>query len=509
VTNLTPKSLPAQYPVLAIPSSIDYTSLDFNSLTQSLLTYAPQAMPAWNPAASEGDFGVVMLEMMAYVGDIMSYYGSRISQEAYLPTATQRVSLLNIAQLLGYKPFGPIPASGTVTLSTFPGGPAVTVPSLTQVSTSVTPDGLTEPPVYEVQADVNVPGNGGTAVATIVQGITYPMQLLGTSSGAAGQQLSIPYLDVETDSTLQVWVQGPNPDAPVLWQPVDQLIDASGDAQVYQVSTDDTGVTWISFGDNTNGVIPGQGLAIYVTFRVIVGSLGNLPANTVSTVSSPVNGVTVALGGDGITPTSSAMTGGSDAESNESIRRNAPLAFSTQQRAVSLDDFTNLAYSVPGVLMANAAGLNSTSISLYIAGPNYQAPTAQLTDAVLSFFADKTLAGVTVSVLDPSIIPIDVGTSGNPITLQVKDGYSQARTVQSVTAALQAALSPPNVSFSELINVSDLYHAVIAVDGVDYAVIPVFTREDVAQTGTTSIQLRSSEYPTAGNIHITAQGGYV
>lgn len=504
-----PKPLPEQYPVLALPSNIDYTSLDFNSLVQSLLDYAPQAMPGWDPSASEGDFGVVMLELMAYVGDILSYYGSRVSQEAYLPSATQRISLLNISQLLDYTPYGPIPATGTVTVATFPGGPAVTVPAGTQLSTSITPDGLTEPPIYETDDDVTVPANGGTALLSVTQGITYPMQQIAVSDGTPGQAYSLPYVDIETDETLQVWVQGPNPDAPVLWVQVDRLIDAGGDAEVYTITTDESDVTWITFGDNTNGVIPGSGLTIWATFRVIVGAAGNLPASTVSTVYSPVDGIAVAYQADGITPQSSAMIGGSDAEDNESIRKNAPLAFTTQQRAVSLEDFQNLAYSVPGVLMASASGHNATSVSLYIAGPSYSAPNSQLVDAVLDFFKDKTLAGVTVSVLPPAIIPVDVGTAAKPVTLVVKPGYNQALTIHNVTAAFQAVLSPPNVSFGQLLNVSDLYEAALAVDGVAYVVIPAFTREDTTQANDTSIQFRPSEFPTAGQINMSTTGGYV
>lgn len=504
----TQNALPASYPVLAIPTSIDYTSLDFSGLVQSLLTYAPQAMPDWNPAASEGDFGVVMLELMAYVGDILSYYGSRISQEAYLPTATQRVSLLNIANLLGYTPYGPIPAEGTVTFATFSGGPAVTIPALTQVTTNVTPDGLTEPPIYETQADVTVPANGGTATVQVIQGVTYTMQQVGVSTGQPGQTFSLPSLDIETDSTLVVYVEGASPEQYVQWTPVDNLINAPAAAHAYTVSTDDSGVTWITFGDNTNGEIPGTGLTIWCTYRVIVGAAGNLPASTVSTIYSQVSGVQIAVQDDGVTPQSSAMTGGSDAESNDSIRQNAALAFTAQDRAVSLQDFTNLAYAVPGVLMANATGVHSTSVSLYIAGPNYAAPDPTLTDSVLSFFSTRTAAGVSLSVLDPAIIAIDVGTSANPMQLVVRQGYSQATVTANVQAAIQALLNPPNVSFGQLITVSDIYEAVLAVDGVAYCVIPVFTREDTPQTNDTSIQLRPSEFANAGNVYMSVSGGF-
>jgi predicted phage baseplate assembly protein len=376
------------------------------------------------------------------------------------------------------------------------------------VSTSITPDSLTEPPVYETQADVTVPSNAGIASVAVTQGITHSMQQLGVSDGTPGQSFSIPSLDVETDGTLSVYVQGPDLEQTVRWNQVDSLIDSPASGKSYIVSTDDTGVTWITFGDNVNGEIPGTGLTIYVTYRVIVGAAGNLPAGTVSTIYSPVQGVNIALQLDGVTPQSTAMTGGSDPESNDSIRQNAALAFTAQDRAVSLDDFTNLAYAVPGVLMANATGVHSTSVALYIAGPNYAAPSASLIDAVLSFFATRTALGVSLSVLPPAIILIDVGTSGNPVQLVVKDSYSQSVVSHNVTTTLQALLNPPNVRFGQLISVSDIYQAILGVDGVLYCVIPVFTREDTPQVNDTAIQLRPNELPNAGTVFLTVSGGY-
>src|SRR4029077_20592347 len=131
----TQNPIPAQYPFLQVPTSIDYTSKDWVGLTASMLDYAGTAFPDWN-TSSEGDFGVVLLELFAYMGDIISYYGDRITQEAYLPTATQRLSLLNIAATLGYIPSNGTPATGYVTFATDQAGPPVTVPALTQVATS-------------------------------------------------------------------------------------------------------------------------------------------------------------------------------------------------------------------------------------------------------------------------------------------------------------------------------------------------------------------------------------
>ena len=57
----------------------------------------------WN-ARKEDDYGVMLLEMWAYICDSLSFYDQVISQEAYIRTAHERSSLQNLVQLLGYIP---------------------------------------------------------------------------------------------------------------------------------------------------------------------------------------------------------------------------------------------------------------------------------------------------------------------------------------------------------------------------------------------------------------------
>jgi len=502
---LTPSPIPSQYPVLVVPTSVDYTSKDFQGLVKSMLTYARQAMPDWKPT-SEGDFGVMLVELMAYMGDILSYYGDRIQQEAYLPTATQMLSMLNIASTLGYKPFGALPASGTVTLATDAGGPSVNIPAGTQVTTSTTPAGAKEPPVYQTTQAVTVAGNGGTVTVEVVQGETFTMTQIGVSTGQPGQSYQIPQLGVQS-GTVQVYVQSDDPASPQLWNPVDFLVDAGPEDTAYALSADSASATWVSFGDNQNGLIPAVGLKIWATYNVIIGAAGNVPASTVDSLASPVDGVSVALLDDGITPASSAMTGGSDAESIDSIRLNAAQAFSAQNRAVSIQDYTNLAYNVPGVLLANAVASNATNITLYVAGANYQAPSPQLVNKILDYFEPLSLIGVSLNVASPAIISVDIGSSSSPVQLGVKAGYAQATVKTNVNAALQALLSPPNVRFGQLLNISDVYQAILGVDGVSYAIVPLFTREDTPKADTSSIQLRQNEFMNYGQIYLSVTGG--
>ncbi len=222
---------------------------------------------------------------------------------------------------------------------------------------------------------------------------------------------------------------------------------------------------------------------------------------------TPLPGVFIPLEGDGITYQSSAMGGGADPESNELIRANAPQTFQTQFRAVSPDDFTSLVFNVPGVTAANAVSLHSTSVTLYVLGPAFQAPTTQLGDNILNYFDGRTLSGVTLSIGTPSLIAIDVGSMGSPITLQVKDNYLQVAVENAVLQAVTNLFQPPNSSFGEFITVGQVYQTIMAVAGVEYVIIPVITREDVTQANTNPIQLRQSEIAVPGLLYINANGG--
>ena len=512
-------SAPVLYNVLQIPTSTDYTSKDYVGLRTSMLAFAKQVMPDWN-SSSEGDMGVMFVELFAYAGDILSYYGDRISQEAYIGSATQRLSLINIASLLGYVISNGTAATGYVTFMTANPGVAVVVPAGTKVATAFNFT-LDQPIIYETNSTITVAANGGWDTVAVTQGQTQSMVFLGTSTGASGQTFTLPQKNV-LDHSSQIFVQEATGN--VEWTQVTYLVNSGPNDQVYQVATDQAQNTIITFGDNINGLIPPVNLSIYCTYRIGNGSAGNQPAGAVGVMATTIPGVFVPFVGKtggpyqtgipGVSYQSSVMAGGSDPETNDQIRTNAPAQFQTQERAVAPSDYVNLAINVPGVIAANAVANHSTSVSLYVLGPGGTPPTTALQDAVLAYFTgltdgvQKTLAGVSLSVLPPALIPIDVGSISNPVQLYVQPNYSQAVVTANVKTALIAFLTPPSVSFGALINLSQLFAAINAVAGVGYAVVPTMTREDILQTGTSSIQLRPSEVPVPGNIFLSSSGGF-
>jgi uncharacterized phage protein gp47/JayE len=491
---------------------VDYTSKDFLGFRDSLLSYAKTVIPEWT-SRSPADFGVALVEMLSYALDILSYYQDRLVGEAYLSTATQRSSVLEIARTLGYQPYPAQAASGTVTLITdATQTSAVTVPAGTQIITGLI-ESLGGPLTYETQADVLVPSSGGVATVAVVEGATQftetitltpddaspqtiPVVDLGTSSGLVDQSFAIPRIPVDT-STVRVF--GLYPAGPVEWVITDSLLDASSSDRVVELRIDADGTVNVVFGDGVNGVVPEAGTDLKVAYRLGGGARGNQTANSLVDIATVISGVSVL--------SSSEMTGGYDAETTESIRRNAPAAWGTQNRAVTAADYAALALAVPGVDKARALGQSASLISLFLLGARNSAPAVELFESVTTYVQSRAMAGVTVVTQAGTLVPVNFGTATNPVTVGVMPQYRRADTQLAVAQALQQMLDADNTDFQQRVTVADAYAAVHDVPGVLYVHIPMMARADQAQTGTDDVLCREWEVPIPGDINITAVGG--
>ena len=83
------------------PPVIDYLAKDYASFRQLMLDRLAVTMPEWrerNPA----DVGVMVVELLAYAADHLSYYQDAVATEAYLGTCRRRVSMRRHGRLLDY-----------------------------------------------------------------------------------------------------------------------------------------------------------------------------------------------------------------------------------------------------------------------------------------------------------------------------------------------------------------------------------------------------------------------
>ena len=83
--------------------SIKYTSRNFDSIKNDLIEYAKRYYPDTFKDFSEASFGAMMVDMVAYVGDILSFYLDYQANECFLDTATEYDNIIKLAKQSGYK----------------------------------------------------------------------------------------------------------------------------------------------------------------------------------------------------------------------------------------------------------------------------------------------------------------------------------------------------------------------------------------------------------------------
>jgi hypothetical protein len=334
---------------------IDYVSRDYTAVLADLTAIARQFNPTWS-VSDPTDIGVALLETFAYLGDILSFYTDRMASEGFLGTASQRASVLQIASMLGYAPTPSSAATVSLSLTNNNTSGTLVIPAGTQVASTTVVDGQSTQVVFELDNEISV-GFGATATATATQGVTTTDEVLGTSSGTPSQvfKLAQPGVVINSSgSNITVKVGG------IQYNYSSDLVDNNPYDSAFTITMDADGYTYIVFGDGVGGRIPPATYEITATYRVGVGSRGNIAQDSLAknTLTGSYN-VTINQIGVG--------TGGADQESTDSIRVNAPRALRTLRRAVSLKDYAYLALQVSGVSKANSDAAVWSNVSLYIA----------------------------------------------------------------------------------------------------------------------------------------------
>jgi hypothetical protein len=113
---------------------IDYLARDYPALRQLLLDRLSLLMPTWTDRTA-ADLGVALVELLAYVGDRLSYQQDAVTTEAYIGTARRRVSIRRHARLVDYRMHDGCNARTWIHVEA--SAPGVVLPKGTRVLTAV------------------------------------------------------------------------------------------------------------------------------------------------------------------------------------------------------------------------------------------------------------------------------------------------------------------------------------------------------------------------------------
>ena len=96
---------------------INYLSKDFDSIKADLMDYVKRHFPSDWRDVNDAAGGMAILELMAYVGDILTFNIDRQVNEAYINRAVETKNIVSLAQNFGYTPKNTTPALVNLSVS--------------------------------------------------------------------------------------------------------------------------------------------------------------------------------------------------------------------------------------------------------------------------------------------------------------------------------------------------------------------------------------------------------
>ncbi|WP_045855619.1 baseplate J/gp47 family protein [Teredinibacter purpureus] len=484
---------------------IDYTARDYESLLLAMQKMAPEKLPEWTDYSQETDFGHVLLQLFAHMGDIVAYHQDRLVNESFLSTARERASIIDHLKLVGYRLSTAAPSSTELTVE-FSADTTARV-RLSSGDAFATKSSKGNPSVrfeYSGENDdidcallaVDPISNKKTVRIPVEQGQLIKTDVVGNSNGLSGQRFALNFTDLilrdnsgnnNRIADITVWTElGGVMDNS--WRLQESLAFSREDAQDYVIEIDENEQAFLIFGGNGFGAVPTSGSTIRARYRVGGGALGNVAAHQITTLSDAPGLSLVAAK----VTNKTAATGGADRETIEHAIEHAPGMYRSFRRAVTADDYKQLAENYNGVGKVRAEATHWNRVTLYVAPEGGGRVSDILSANLLSYFDSLRPVSTLIEVADVDYVKIYISAR-----IGVESYYARAEIRLKVEEAITSLLAFHNVDFGQVLFLSKFYEAIEKIDGVAYVTIDEFSREGHAGTDDSAgrLQLLASEVP--------------
>jgi len=396
---------------MATTQKLQVTELDFDNIKDNFKTFL-KGQTEFSDYDLEGSGMNVLMDLLAYNTHYLAYNLNMAVNESFLNRASLRSSVVSHAKTLGYIPrssrspvaFVDITVNDTtINQATLQKGTTFTTSVDETNYTFITIEDHTIIRRGNTLKFENIPLYEGTLITT----------KFTVDSSDANQKFLILSDKVDTQ-TIKITVQNSSSDLSydtyVLAESVSNVNDES---KVYFLQEIENGSYEIYFGDGTFGKALSNNNVINLEYIVTNESAAN-SASVFSMVGniSGVNDVTIY--------TISPAAGGDEKESIESIKRYAPLYFSSQNRAVTVSDYksmlpklyTNIdSLKVWGGEDHDVPDYGNVYISIKPYGANTLTTTQK--EQVIELLKPYTVASIRQTLLDPEIVSVFISIDFN------------------------------------------------------------------------------------------------
>lgn len=309
---------------------LDISELDFENIKGSLKRFLSN-QNEFKDYDFEGSSLSILLDLLAYNTHYLAYNANFVANEMFLDTAQLRSSVASLAKLVGYTPNSARAPIADLKLVINDGtGSSITIPAGTKFTSSI--DDLTYSFVTVADNTVQPIDGVYTAQSLNVYEGTYVSYNYTYDEQDIDQRFLISSDRVDT-TTIKVVIQNSASDVTTnVYTKATSITELDGTSKVFFLQEAEDGQYEIYFGDGVIGKKLDDGNIINVSYVVTNKTEAN--GATAFTLAGSISGFT-----DITVTVNSSAQGGAEPESLQSIKKNTPDFYSSQDRAVTIEDY--------------------------------------------------------------------------------------------------------------------------------------------------------------------------
>jgi hypothetical protein len=320
---------------------LEVSEIDFENIRSNLKEFL-QSQDTLQDYDFEGSAITSIIDLLSYVTHYNAINANLGLNETFIDTAQFRGSVVGHARQLGYTPRSASAPSASLDLTI--NDPSSQNLSLARGHRFRAKIGNT---TYNFVTDDDYQTNDATFTdIRIVQGTFESTEVIFDTNSA--EKILIPSPDVDTTQIFVEVYDTVDKVSFTVFNEAKELTSIESDSAVFFLSENPDGLFEISFGDGVVGRALEDGNLVRVEYLVTKKEEAN--GAGVFSLVDPIGGTTNV----GITVNQRAA-GGAEREGIDSVRRNAPLSFASQNRAVVPNDFE-------AVIRENFANISSVKV---------------------------------------------------------------------------------------------------------------------------------------------------
>lgn len=394
---------------MANTNKLNISELDFDTIKTNLKNFL-SSQTEFQDYNFEGSSLSILLDILSYNTHYLSYIANVTANEIFLDSADIRNNIVSLAKMIGYTPSSVRAPRASVDVRVNNAkANNITMAKGTAFTTSV--DGTSYTYLNNEDITINaVDGVFNFADVTLYEGTLATFKYT-VNNQDTDQKFIIPNNRADT-STLKVIVQNSTTDTTqTTYSLSTDLVDVDNTSKVYFIQEGNDGKFEIYFGDGVVGFKPVDGNIVILEYIVTNAQESN-GAGSFS-LSGNVGGFT-----DVTITTNSVSQGGSQGETKESIKFNAPLYYSTQNRAVTTSDYETLVKQLyPNAISVSAWGGEDDEIPIFgvvkiaIKAASGSTLTTQTKSDIVTKLQKYNVASVRPDIVDPETTSVELSST--------------------------------------------------------------------------------------------------